>query len=467
MRLEAMDLRDWVVGGHSMVPVLGGGTKPYINLDNAASTPMALPVKEKVDAFLEIYAAVHRGSGFKSQLATYAYEQARARVAAFVGADLAEHTVIFVRNTTEAINHCANAVPCAEGDVLLTTLMEHHSNLLAWRKTCVQVESISVDDHGAPILDELEAKLVEFAGRVRLVAVSGGSNVTGVIPDMRRVARLTHAAGAELLVDAAQLAPHRPIVMGRLGEPESIDYLAMSAHKMYAPLGAGVLIGPRKTFEASTPFLVGGGAVLFVSEEEEIFNDLPDREEAGSPNTVGAVAMAAAATFLSETLGWDRVIAHERELTAYALRHLAEVPGVVIYGPHDPSLPEDRLGVLSFTMEGYDHRLVAAILSYEHAIATRTGCFCAHPYLMQLFGVEPGQVCELRDQLKAGDKRRMPGAVRISFGFYSRHEDVDAVVDGLLAIRAGQVRGRYQQEISTGDYFPESGGFELERYFSL
>ena len=316
------DMHDLIVGGHTLVPILDGTLRPYINLDNAASTPIARPVKDKVDTFLEWYAAVHRGSGFKSQVSTLVYEQSRERVAEFVGADLEDHTVIFVRNATEAINRCSGRIHLGEGDVVLTTLMEHHSNLLTWRKHSTHVESVAVDEFGAPILSDLEARLKANAGHVKLVAISGGSNVTGVIPDVHSIAQVVHAAGAMLLVDAAQLDPHRPIHMGKVGQPESIDFLAFSAHKMYAPLGCGALIGPKSVFQGDTPELVGGGAVLFVSEEEVLWADPPDNEEAGSPNVVGAVAMAAAARFLSEGLGWKWVVEHERELTSYALEKL-------------------------------------------------------------------------------------------------------------------------------------------------
>src|SRR5919201_967736 len=183
------DMHDLIVGGHTLVPVLDGSLRPYINLDNAASTPIARPVKDTVDRFLEWYAAVHRGSGFKSQLSSLVYEQSREAVAEFVGADLSERTLVFVRNATEAINRCAGRIRLGEGDVVLTTLMEHHSNILAWRKRCSHVESVSVDEFGAPVLSDLQARLKANAGRVKLVANSGGSNVTGVIPDVHAVAR--------------------------------------------------------------------------------------------------------------------------------------------------------------------------------------------------------------------------------------------------------------------------------------
>jgi len=463
----AHDLRDLIVGGRTLVPTLDGTLRPYINLDNAASTPIARPVKEKVDEFMEWYSAVHRGSGFKSQVSTDAYEKAREIVAEFVGADLSERTLIFVRNATEALNRCAARIALDEGDVILTTLMEHHSNLLTWRKRCVHVETISVDEFGAPLLDDLQAHLDAHKGHVKLVAVSGGSNVTGVVPDIHRIARMVHEAGAMFLVDAAQLAPHRPINMRKMGDPECIDFLAMSAHKMYAPLGTGVLIGPYSAFTGGVPELVGGGTVLFVSEEAEIFNEPPDREEAGSPNVVGAVAMAAAARFITGQLGWEWVVRHERELTSYAIERLNAIPGLTIYGPRDPSLSDDRLGVICFNLEGVDHRLISAILSHEYAIGTRTGCFCAHPYLTRLLGVSAERVHELEAELSCGNRQAMPGALRMSFGFYNSREDVDAIISALWDIHNRKWRGEYHQTPKSGEYAPVESKADPAGWFNL
>lgn len=461
------DMRDLIVGGHTLVPTLDGSLHPYINLDNAASTPIARPVKEKVDEFLEWYAGVHRGSGFKSQLSTNAYEQARERVAHFVGADLSEHTCIFVRNTTEAINRCAGRIHLGPNDVVLTTPMEHHSNLLAWRIRQSRVIYIDIDELGAPSLSNLQAKLEAYKGHVKMVAISGGSNVTGIIPDVQAIAGMAHDAGAQLLVDAAQLAPHRPINMGPVGALHSIDFLAMSAHKMYAPLGAGALIGPTEAFKGDAPCLVGGGTVTFVSEDEVSWNNPPDNEEAGSPNVVGAIAMAAATRFLSNDLGWDWLVQHERDLTSYALQRMNEIPGLLILGPRDPSLPQDRLGVISFVMESVDYPLIAAVFSNEYAIATRTGRFCAQPYLMRLFHLSPERIHNLRDEMSRGDNRHAPGATRISFGFYNSREDIDAAVDALWNMHRGKLRGQYRHNVKNAEYCPVGSSTQPEGWFDL
>ena len=466
-QLRGRDLRDFIVGGHTQVPILDGTLVPYINLDNAASTPIARPVKAKVDESLEWYSAVHRGAGFKSQVSSLAYEHARDIILDFVGAGHSGRTCVFLRNATEAINRCANRLTFREGDMVLTTLMEHHSNILVWRKRITNVQYIDIDETGAPVISDLLAKLEANKGHVRLVAISGGSNVTGVVPDIHAIARIVHEAGALLLVDAAQLAPHRPINMGKIGAPDSIDFLAMSAHKMYAPLGSGVLIGPTEAFTGGTPDLVGGGTVVFVSEESVMWTEPPDSEEAGSPNVPGAIAMAAAAGFLENDLGWDWLIRHEHDLTSYALTKMNEIPGLHILGPRDPSLPEDRLGVIAFILPNVNHYLTAAVLSHEYGIGTRVGCFCAHPYLIHLFHVSQESIHKLSGEIEQGDKRNFPGAVRISFGFYNTREDVDAVVAALWQIKDGKWQGDYRQDMKTADFSPVSGKTSPEGWFSF
>jgi cysteine desulfurase/selenocysteine lyase len=461
------DLRDLIVGGHTLVPVLDGTLRPYINLDNAASTPIARPVKAKVDESLEWYSAVHRGAGFKSQVSSLAYEEAREIIAHFVGADPHERACIFVRNATEALNRCSGRFHFHPGDVVLTTLMEHHSNMLTWRSRCGHVEYVAVDDFGAPVISDLRARLEANKGHVKLVAISGGSNVTGIVPDIHSIARVVHEADSLLLVDAAQLAPHRPIQMGRLGEPDSIDFLAMSAHKMYAPMGSGVLIGPADAFKGDAPELVGGGAVRFVSQENVMWADPPDSEEAGSPNVPGAIAMAAAARFLENDLGWEWLVQHERDLTSYALEKLNAIPGLIIYGPRDPALREDRLGVIALNLPGVSHYLVAAILSHEYAIGTRTGCFCAHPYILKLFHTTQHDMEQLREYINEGDKSHMIGALRISFGFYNTRDDIDVAVLALQDILAGKSHGEYRQEKQTGEFHPVSTRTSPEGWFNL
>lgn len=444
-----MTWRNHIVGVDQPVPVLGGAQRPGIHLDNAASTPVLREVLDAVRTFMPWYSSVHRGAGHKSQRATQAYEDARETVAHFVGANAQDHTVIFGKNCTEAINKLSYRLPLAPDAVVLVSLLEHHSNDLPWRARA-QVRHIGLDAQGQLALAHFEHLLRTHAGRVKLVAVTGGSNVTGQMPDIHRLAELAHAAGAQILVDAAQLAPHRAIAMRPLADPQHLDYVALSAHKLYAPFGTGALIARRDTFEQGEPEYCGGGTIELVTTDTVSWASAPERDEAGSPNVVGAVALAAALRAL-QSLGMAAIAQHEAELTAYALQRLAQVPGLRIYGDAQPQRAAQRLGVIPFNLLTRSHFLVAAVLSAEHGIAVRNGCFCAHPYLMHLLGLTASAVDAIRTQLAQGDRRSMPGMVRVSFGLYNTTHDVDSLVAALQQIARGDMRGRYEQDRASGE----------------
>lgn len=448
------------------VPRLDGTWGPYINFDNAASTPPLRAVTATLDRFMPWYASVHRGTGFKSQLATHAYESARAATLAFVGADPATHVCVFGKNTTEAVNKLARRFPfTAERNVVLVTMMEHHSNDLPFRAVS-PVSHVAVHPDGTLDEDDFDRQLDRFAGRVALVAVTGASNVTGHINPVHRLAEKAHAAGAHILVDAAQLAPHRAVAMGTLDDPGHFDYLALSAHKMYAPYGTGALVGRRDLFARGEPDLRGGGTVEIVTEDAVWWAEPPDRDEAGSPNVPGAVALAAAIKQL-QAVGMAQVAAHEAELTAYALTELPKVPGLTIMGDCDPARARARLGVIPFNLDALPHFLVAAILGYEFGIGVRNGCFCAHPYILHLLGLRGGEVDRVRNEMLAHDRSHMPGLVRVSFGLYNTLAEVDAFVDAVQRIARGEYRGHYVQDRASGDFVPEGWAPDFDRCFQL
>jgi cysteine desulfurase/selenocysteine lyase len=452
-RAEALHaLRDRIVGIDTQVPLLDGTLVPCINLDNAASTPVLREVLDAVNAFMPWYSSVHRGAGFKSRVATQAYEDARRIVGGFVGANEHEHVVLFGKNTTEAINKLAARLPLQAGDIVLVSQLEHHSNDLPWRATPARVVHVGCDALGRFDETHFDRLLAEHAGRVKLLAVTGGSNVTGTLPAVHRLARKVHAAGAQIFVDCAQLAPHRAIEIGSLDDPEHLDYVALSAHKMYAPFGTGALIGRRDTFERGAPEQRGGGTIEWVTLDEVEWARAPeDRDEAGTPNVVGAVALAAAVQALQH-IGMQAIARHEGELTAYALERFARIGGLRVYGDADPAHAADRLGVITFNLEGLHHGYVAAVLSQEFGIGVRNGCFCAHPYLTRLLGLSPAEIGELRAEMRTGDRRAMPGMVRVSFGAYSSFEDIDRVAAALGRIACGDVRGDYAQDRNSGEF---------------
>jgi len=459
------NVRQLTVGYDRRVPVLQGGLRTYINFDNAASTPTLKPVLDTINEFMPWYSSIHRGTGFKSQLSTHIYEQSRDIVRRFCNINDDEHTIIFGKNSTEAINKLARRIPLKEDSVIFTTRMEHHSNDLPWRVR-TQTVHLEVDNKGRLDMDYLKNKLEEYKDRVRLVAVTGASNVTGHINPVHDIARLVHRYGAEIMVDAAQLAPHRAIDMGAQDDPAHLDYLAFSAHKLYAPFGLGVLVANRSAFADGEPDHVGGGTIEIVSMDHVFWADVPEKEEAGTPNVVGAVAMAKALEIMME-IGMDAIAEHEARLTAYALKKLKKIPGIAIYGSVDENEVMDRLGVIPFNLQNMSHALVAAILNYEHGIGVRNGCFCAHPYIKFLLGVSKDENAELEERILHHDRSKIPGAVRMSFGLYNEEEEIDVFIDALQRIARGEISGDYVLDKVSGEYRPQNFDMEFDKYFKL
>jgi len=459
------NVRDHIVGIDTQVPVLDGSLRTYVNLDNAASTPVLSPVLDKVTEFMQWYSSIHRGTGFKSQVSTHMFEEAHEIALRFVNADPQSNTVIFGKNATESLNKLAHRFPFQVGDVVLTTIMEHHSNDLPWRNVA-HVDHIAVDSNGALSLEHMDKLLRDYAGRVRLVVITGASNVTGYINPIHDIAKKVHRAGAKIVVDAAQLAPHRAMDVKADDDPQHIDFIVTAAHKMYAPFGSSTLIGEKNVFLQGDPDIVGGGTVDIVTVEHVKWADLPDREEAGSPNVVGAVAQAK--TMLSlEQIGMDAIAEHEAHLTAYLLRKLNRIEDIQVYGITDPGRVHEKVGVVPIQVRGKDHYLVAAILSHEGAIGVRNGCFCAHPYLFSLLNLSSEQSRQYQQQIISGTRSQLPGLVRISLGCYNNEADIDRLIEMLERIVHDDYQGKYIQDFASGQYWPKGYHIDMEHYFTL
>jgi selenocysteine lyase/cysteine desulfurase len=433
-----------LVGAGLAVPCLDGTDRPYRDLDCAASTPALGVVADKVAQFLPWYSSVHRGAGYKSRYATAGYEAARDSAHRFAGrARDGDDVVILCRNTTEAINQLAYRLQLAPDDVVATTVVEHHANLLPWARVA-QRRWVECGTDGTFSVDDVTAVL-DHGKRPSLLALTGASNVTGWLPPVAQICREAHDRGIPVLLDAAQLAPHRPL-------PPDPDFIAFSGHKLYAPYGAGALIGPRHIFATGDPFLAGGGAVDLVDLDEVIWTDPPDREEAGSPNVIGAVAFGAAMDEMGR-LGWDAITAHEAALSERLHEGLRAIEGVRVLGPAPGT---DTLAVAAFTVEGMHHALVAARLSAEWGIGVRHGCFCAHPYLLRLLGVGPQGVADARAAVQRGDRRGIPGAVRASCGLGTSGEDVEVLLGAVgVLVDGAPAPVPYVQDEITGDFWPE------------
>lgn len=395
-----------------------------INFDNAATTPPLRSVISAVCSFAADYSSVHRGGGKKSIAATELFERCRMEIMRFVNADSEHDTLVFTKNTTEAINKLSYRLKSDDGkNIVISTEMEHHSNSLPWRRS-FQVEYALTDACGLLLIDDLEAKLKKLCGKVRLVAVTGASNVTGYMNDIYGIAELAHKYGAEIFVDAAQLAPHAFIDMQAHGSPRHIDYIAFSAHKMYAPFGTGVLIAPKKTLMNGSPEYSGGGTVRLVTKDTVIWENPPFKDEAGTPNIMGVIAMAEAVRTLSR-IGMQKIAAYEEELTAYAHKKLENIPHIRLYAESPSAAP--RIGVLPFNIEDIFHEEIAAMLAHEAGIAVRSGCFCAQPYIQKLMGLNSEQIAHY---IKNPALPR-PGMVRVSLGFYNKKSEIDKLCDFL------------------------------------
>jgi selenocysteine lyase/cysteine desulfurase len=453
---------DEIVGSDLQVPTLDGQLRHYINLDNAASTPPLVVVRDAVHRFAPWYSSVHRGTGFKSQLSTHVLESARAAVAEFVGADPERHVVVFTKHTTEAINKMARDLGRTQ-PIVYTTIMEHHANMLPWRVYASELRFIAVDEQGCLDQDDLERQLrAAPTDRPRLVAIAGAYNVTGYAPPIHELAALAHRYGAQILIDGAQLVPHRQVQMRGTGADDAIDFLVFSSHKLYAPYGVGALVAPRDAF-SDTPDQLGGGIVDLVTLDRVVWSGIPEREEAGSPNVPGVVALAAAIRRMSE-LGMDQVAAHEEALTRYALEQFAALPTVHVLGPQDPSR---RIGVLAFTIDGLPDHLAAAVLSHEWAIGVRAGCFCAHPGMSHLLQISADQAVEFQSQIIANVRTSVPGAVRASIGLQNTPHDVAVLGDAVRALVDRQFSDTYQLDTATGDYSPLGWNPVYDDFFKI
>jgi selenocysteine lyase/cysteine desulfurase len=457
------ELRPNIMGIDTEVPLLDGSRVPYVFLDNGASTPSFRHAFEVMAEFMPFYSGVHRGTGFKSILATQVYDEAHNIAGKFVGADLETNSVIFVKNTTEAVNKLARRCDWQDGDVVITTMMEHHSDDLPWRRHA-RVIHIGVDDKGYLDMEALRAAFTANQGHVRFVALTGASNITGIINPIHDIAKLAHEHGAYIFVDAAQLAPHRPIDILPDTDPAHIDFIAYSAHKMYAPYGIGVLIGSREFFSKGEPDMVGGGVVDIVELDQVAWSAPPAREEAGSPNVPGAVGLAAAIHVL-QAVGMEKVAEHEYDLVSYAIARMKEIPGIIIYGPVNDDELKDKVGVIAFDVVGVPHAKTAAILSVEGGIGVRNGCFCAHPYVKRLLQFDEAQAAAVTEEILGGDRTNLPGMVRASFGCYNDRSDVDRLITMLERIASGEFKGDYVLDSRSGTYWPEKFDYSFREYF--
>jgi cysteine desulfurase/selenocysteine lyase len=377
--------------------------KPLVYLDNAATTQKPLAVIEAIEHYYRHdNSNIHRGVHALSERATEHYEKTRAAAQRFVNAADPKE-IIFVRGTTEAINLVAQTygrTHVRAGDEVLITAMEHHSNIVPWQILCeekgAKLRVAPINDRGELLLDEYEKLL---GPRTKFVAVTHLSNALGTINPLREMVRMAHARNISVLVDGAQAAPRMTVDVQAL----DCDFYAISGHKMYGPTGIGVLYGKAALLEAMPPYQGGGDMIASVTFDKTIYNKLPYKFEAGTPNIADTIALGASIEYL-EQLGLEEIERHEHHLLAYATKAVEKIPGVTIIGT-----AKEKAGVLSFTMDNIHPHDIGTILDRE-GIAVRTGHHCAQP-VMQRFGI--------------------PATVRASFGLYNTRKDVDALINGI------------------------------------
>ena len=381
--------------------------RPLVYLDNAATTQKPREVVEAiVNEYYSVNANVHRGVHFLSQQATELHEQARERVARFVGAR-SSHEIIFTRGTTESLNLVASSFgeACMKaGDEVILSTMEHHSNIVPWQmlrdRKGIVIKVIPINEAG-----ELDLKAYEelFTPRTRLVSVTHVSNVLGTVNPVKELTAVAHAHDVPILVDGAQSVPHFPVDVTDIG----CDFLTFSGHKVYGPTGIGVLYGREDWLDRLPPYQGGGEMIAHVTFAQTTYEQLPYKFEAGTPDYVGSNALAVALDYVSR-LGMEHIAAHERELTAYAMERLGAIPGLHIYGQ-----AREKDAVVAFNIEGIHHLDMGTLLD-RLGIAVRTGHHCAQP-LMERYGVE--------------------GMVRASFGLYNTCQEIDTLAEGIERVR--------------------------------
>lgn len=391
-------------------PILGRDVngKPLVYFDNAASSQKPVQVIEAMsDYYLNHHANVHRGAHTLSVEATEMYEGARKKVARFIHAPTAA-SVVFTRNTTEAINLVANAwgrKHLKAGDEIILSVAEHHSNLVPWHflaeERGVVIKTVGLSEDQRLDLDELERLLTK---RTKLVSTWHMSNVLGAINPIRKIADLAHGVGALLLVDGAQAAPHLKVDVEAL----DADFYTLSGHKMCGPTGAGALWAKEEILRSMPPFLGGGEMIRKVYTDHSTYADIPMRFEAGTPNIAEAIGLGAAVDYL-EAIGVEAIFAHDRALTQFALRRMKELDGVTLYGPEG----DDRGAIIPFNIDGIHPHDVATALDAE-GIAVRAGHHCAQP-LMRVLGAQ--------------------ATARVSFYFYNTEEEIDRFVEALVETR--------------------------------
>ncbi|MBI5393606.1 aminotransferase class V-fold PLP-dependent enzyme [Candidatus Woesearchaeota archaeon] len=432
-----------------VVELQNGKRVRYVNLDNAATTIPFSSALERIASEVSSYGSVHRGAGQKSKVTTDNYEAARKTIADFVGAS-SENYVIFTKNTTESVNLAATLWKEFNGKVLVSDI-EHSSNLLPWlqqegRENLLQYKTTA---DGRIDLAEIE-KILQANDDIKLLAITGSSNITGYKPDIHAIAELCHRYKAKIFVDACQLLQHKQLDILSDIDPRHIDFVAFSGHKMYAPFGIGVLVGPKEFFDASEPYQIGGGNLPYIRRDLEVLRySTVQTFDPGTPNAFGVIALAESIQKLQE-LGVERIAKYEHSLVERAFDGLQSIDGVRLY------VQRDALGVvIPFEIDGFHAKLTAEILAQEYGIGTRAGSFCTYELVRKLKGTTVKEDRIIAEEVKQGITKNIPAVVRASFGLSNTLEDVERLVGAVAEITqngASFYEIRYKEDDTNESY---------------
>jgi len=437
-----------VIGTGKKIKLHNGRTTKVVLLNNAATTPPFVQTLKKVSTFLETYSAFHRGAGPHAQKTYEVVHDSIRTIKDFVQAKK-DQSLIFTHNTSAAINLFIRLLKLEKGDIILTSDIEHTSNNLPWRfnskATVVYVDSTN---DGALDYKDFEKKILLHKNKVKLVAITGASNLTGYVPNIKKIAMLAHTYHALLFVDAAQLAPHRQIRM----KNDGVDALAFSAHKIYAPFGIGVLVLPANILDRN-PVDPGGGSIDMLSEEKVIWAPVESRHQTGTWNVTGIVALAESCRVL-ENVGWRNIYKHEAELVSYAIDKLSVIDGLTLYVSPKAYKDENRIGTITFNFKSYHHALLASILDTEYGIETRAGTICNHRLVRRWFDISNVEQTRIEKEIVKGKRLSSYGIVRASIGIHNTKEDIDTLVQALKNISTNGALLKYRPNQSEEIYEP-------------
>ena len=479
MSIKGYDLfekiRSDFIGLDTEYTLVNGKKTKRIYLDTTASSLMMGVAYRASNQFLRHYSNTHSLLHFSAKVSTKTYDWIHSRILDFVHADKNEYTCFFMGSgVTAGMNRIAKTFKRLrpERDMVLVSIMEHHSNDLPHRKHGGKVIHIPVNDNmGGLDLNIIEKYLKQFHDRINYISVTGLSNVTGIINPINKIAKLAHSYGVYIIVDAAQMAAHVPIYMSGFDDKDmEIDALLFSGHKTYAPGSPGVIIARKSFMSAIEPEEVGGGMVDKVFPDNYfVSKKFPDREEAGTPNILGAITLGSAVHIL-DSIGMDLILEKDINLVNYAMNQMLINKDIYIYGDNDTSICP-RAGTISFNIKDMDHGLVAAILNDYYNIAVRNECFCAHPYVEKMLHISHEEEISNLDCLDnnlAWNIEPWMGMIRASFGLYTKESDIDALINALNDITKNKEKFIQEYKLSEdGEYIHKSFTFSSKDFFSL